>query len=636
MRSLPDIGNDGQGHGPSGSVVALTVAALGIVYGDIGTSPLYTMRECAIAQGGHLGRTELLGVLSLVFWALTMVVTVKYLSFITRADNRGEGGIFALLALVPEKLRAPRPGGRIALVALLVLVGASLLYGEGIMTPAISVLSAIEGLEVATDKLEDAVVPLTCIILIGIFSIQKRGTGSVGALFGPVMLVWFFTLAGLGTYHIVKNPVVLQAVSPLHAVHFFAADPKHAFVLLGSVVLAITGCEALYADLGHFGRRPIVMGWSLIAMPALLLNYFGQGALLLNEPNLEHPFYALVPRGPFTYALVALATMATIIASQALISGAYSLTHQAVQLGYFPRVTVKHTSHHAEGQIYVPQINWGLMVSCLILVVTFQKSTRLAAAYGMAVTGTMTITSLIYFVVATKTWKWSFWRAAPIVGLFLIFDLTFLGACTLKFFKGGYIPVIVGSAFFFMMLTWKIGRSLLAEHIVSRSPPMNDFLRDLDKRLGGRSPGTGVFMASNSQRVPPILFHHAERIRVLPQTVILLTVVTEHVPVVDDGRLATESLGSGFYRVIARQGFMEAPNVPEILQEAMMRLDLAESFKHVTYYVGRETFIASGRGKMGRYSESLFAFLSRNAQPATMYFGIPPDQVVELGTQIDL
>ncbi len=645
-RSLPDIEAETGGH-RGAKVSALTIAALGVVFGDIGTSPLYTLHECLTGEHGASTTPEtlqrnLLGVLSMIVWSLTMVVTVKYLGFIMKADNHGEGGILALLALVPEKLRTAR-GKRIGWVPVLVLIGAALLYGDGIITPAISVLSAVEGLEVATDKLHPVIVPITCAILFGLFAIQKRGTASVGRFFGPIMLVWFFTLGGLGIYHVAKNPVVLHALSPWHAVEFFTHNGRKGFGVLGGVVLAVTGGEALYADMGHFGPKPIRLGWWFIAMPGLVLNYMGQGALILGNPKaIENPFYAQVPTGGATYALVVLSTMATVIASQALISGAYSLTHQAVQLGYFPRVTVLHTSKDTEGQIYIPQINWGLAIACVLLVLGFQQSGKLAAAYGIAVTGTMGITSVIYLVVVSQTWKWPLWRAVPLVLLFLSFDLPFFAANTLKFFEGGYVPIIVGAGFFFVMLTWKIGRSLLAEYIIERSPPMDAFLSDLREKEACeaivRAPGTGVFMASNSGRVPPILFHQAKRIRVLHKIVILFTVVTEHVPFLEYGRrLEVSEIGSGFYRVVARVGFMESPHVPELLDEVMRRMDIPkEDTDHLTYYVGRETFLATGRGKMGRWSESVFAFLSRNAQPATMYFGIPPDQVVELGTQIDL
>ncbi len=666
VRSLVDPGEGQQSHAPHGKLSALTLGALGVVFGDIGTSPLYTLKECIL--GDHTPKPttpeeavlSVLGILSMIFWSLTMVVSVKYLSFIMKADNHGEGGILALLALAPERLCAGKGVRKVRWVAIIVLIGAGLLYGDGMITPAISVLSAVEGLKVPGDLqaaagippghffllLKKAVVPLTCIILIGVFAIQKRGTGSVGRYFGPIMLLWFITIGGLGAYHLIGNPRVLMALSPHYAVLYFRQHGLHAFGVLGGVVLAITGGEALYADMGHFGARPIRLAWWFVAMPGLVLNYFGQGALLLRDPKgiidasaTFNPFYATVLQWGVVplYALVGLATAATIIASQALISGAYSLTSQAIQLGYFPRVTVRHTSRDAEGQIYIPYINWLLMISCVFLVLWKEESQKLAAAYGIAVTGTMGITSIVYYVVARNTWGWSFWKAGSLVALFLCFDLTFFGANAVKFFEGGWFPIAVGAAFFAVMFTWRIGRAHLGDYILNRSPKMDEFLENLDKRLTARIPGVGVFMASNSARVPPVLAHHADRIRVLHETVILFTSVTEHVPNVPvERRLETQDIGFGFYRVIARCGFMETPNVPELIAEAAERLEIAIEPSRMTYYLGRETFLASGKGRMGKWSEMLFGFLSRNAQPATMYFGIPPEQVIELGTQIDL
>jgi len=630
-------------HAPAGSIGALTLAALGIVFGDIGTSPLYTLKGCLVGEHGA-GTTPdaVLGVLSLIVWSLTLVVAVKYLSFVMRADNGGEGGILALLALVPKGLREG-PGTRIGAVSILVLIGAALLYGDGIITPAISVLSAVEGLDLATDKFHPFILPITCVILVGLFSIQSRGTGSVGRFFGPVMLAWFVTIGILGIVQIVKAPLVLEALSPLRAISFFT-DPRGwaAFPVLGGVVLAVTGGEALYADMGHFGPRPIRIGWWAVAMPGLVLNYLGQGAIVLANPHAlddasYSPFFAMVPQGVGTYALVGLATCATVIASQALISGAFSLTHQAVQLGYFPRVDVRHTSHEAEGQIYVPTINWGIMLACVVLVLAFQHSERLAAAYGIAVTGTMGITSVVYFVVTRTTWRWPLAKALPLLVLFLSFDLPFFGANLLKFFEGGYVPILVGAAFFLVMVLWRRGRALLREYHDTVAPPMDEFLRDIDGMLSGRVPGIGIFMVSNSSRVPPTLFHYAQRIHVLPETVVLMTVVTEHVPTVPRAeRFSVETVGSGVHRAIVRSGFMETPNAPELAEEAFSRLGIAADPSAVTFYVGHETFLATNRGKMGSWSEGIFAFLARNAQPATAYFGIPPEQVVELGAQIDL
>jgi len=443
--SIPDPQHASAAHAPA-SKSTLALAALGVVFGDIGTSPLYALKECVSKEHGVVPTQEnVLGLLSLIFWALMMVVTVKYLTFIMRADNQGEGGILALLALVPDKLRGK--GTRVGWIAVLVVFGAALLYGDGIITPAISVLSAIEGLEVATDKLKPVVVPITCVILVGLFAVQKRGTAGIGRVFGPIMVVWFLSIAALGIGFIIKNPDVLQALWPGHAVTFFAAHGAHGIIVLGAVVLAITGGEALYADMGHFGRGPIRVAWYGLVLPSLVLNYFGQGALLLEDPRAaESPFFALVPHGALTYALVLLAAVATVIASQALISGAFSLTHQAVQLGFLPRVTIVHTSSETEGQIYIPEINWGLAAACLSLVLTFRESSKLAAAYGIAVTGTMAITSIVYFVVLRQTWRWPLWKALPLLVLFLAWDLPFFASNLLKFLEGGWVPMLVGAA----------------------------------------------------------------------------------------------------------------------------------------------------------------------------------------------
>ena len=624
-------------HG--GRLGTLALAALGIVFGDIGTSPLYTLKECLNEEHGVPRSAEnTLGVLSCIFWSLTMVVTVKYLTFVMRADNRGEGGILALLALIPEKLRKEKSTGKIRVIALLVLIGAALLYGDGMITPAISVLSAIEGIEVATPALKPYVIPITCAILVGLFAIQRHGTHSVGKMFGPVMVVWFSTLGALGTYHVIKNPVVLNALLPHHAALFFMHHGWHAFAVLGSVVLAVTGGEALYADMGHFGIKPIRVAWLAMVAPALVLAYFGQGALILRDPSaVSNPFFAMVPTGPMTYALVILSAAATVIASQALISGAFSLTHQAVQLGFFPRVTVKHTSRDAIGQIYVPEINWLLAVVCIALVLEFKASGRLAAAYGIAVTGTMAITSVVFFVVMREKWKWPLWKALPLLLLFLSFDLPFFGANILKFFDGGYVPILVGLAFFVVMVNWNTGRRILGDRIAAASPPLDEFIAGLADMGCRRVPGAAVFMASDARGTSPVMFHHADRIGVLPETVLLLTITSEHVPQIDaEERLEVQSLGSGFYRIIARCGFIETPDVPALLRESCKRLDLKIDRAKVTYYLGRETFLATQKGQMGALSEGLFAFLSRNSVSATAYFKIPSDQVVEMGSQIDL
>jgi KUP system potassium uptake protein len=618
-------------HAPAGSLAALAVGALGVVFGDIGTSPLYTLQVgIAPESGGQFDRADVLGVCSLIVWALTMVVTVKYLAFVMRADNHGEGGILALLALVPVDGKKKKLG----LLALLVVAGAALLYGDGIITPAISVLSALEGVELAAPGFKSAVVPLTCFVLLALFAVQSRGTGGLGALFGPVMGLWFAVIAALGAWHISRNPGVLAALSPQWGVDYFARHGLRGLPILGVVVLAVTGGEALYADMGHFGARPIRAAWFGLVFPALVLCYLGQGALVLRDPTaVANPFFAMVPAGTATYLLVALATAATIIASQALITGVFSLTHQAVQLGLFPRVTVTHTSRDAEGQIYVPEMNWGLCIACVALVLAFRESARLAAAYGIAVSGTMGITSVVYFAVTRRTWRWPLWKALPPVALFLSFDLPFFAANLAKFWDGGWIPVVVAAAMLIIMVDWKVGRTVLAEYITRVSPPLSEFLEKLDSPDIVRIPGAAVFLSSNPEGTPPVLFMQARRIRALREKLVLLTVQTSHVPYVDEqNRIEVADLGKGVFRVVVHSGFMEKPSVPRLLARAKLPVDLEDT----TYFLGRETLVAGKGGQMGVLSESLFAFLSRNARSATSWFGIPPEQVVEVGMQIDL
>ena len=621
-------------HG--GSLGTMALGALGVVFGDIGTSPLYTLKECTSGENGTLPE-NVLGVLSLIFWALMLVVTLKYLTFVMRADNRGEGGILALLALLPVRLRTAGKS-HIGFVAIMVVAGAALLYGDGIITPAISVLSAMEGLEVATDQLKPAVVPLTCVILLALFSIQSQGTGLVGRLFGPVMVVWFVTIGALGAFHVAKHPHVLEALSPVYGARYFMRHGLHGLPILGGVVLAVTGGEALYADMGHFGKRPIRVAWLGMVMPALVLAYFGQGALILSDPATQsNPFFAMVRPGAFTYALVALSGMATIIASQALISGAFSLTHQAIQLGFFPRVTVTHTSREAEGQIYVPSMNWGLAIACILLVLMFRESGKLAAAYGIAVSGTMAITSIVFYVVTRQTWGWPLWKSLPLLVLFLSFDIPFFGANVFKFLDGGYVPILVGAGFLVVMLNWKIGRNVLHEAIAAKAPPLDRFIATVEEQVRTRVPGTGIFMASTGKGVPPVMMHHVRRIGVLHEQIVVLTVTFDHVPTVPaTERCEYADLGKGFHRIVARYGYMDHPNVPMLLEAARKKHGLPIDLETATYYVGRETFLATKAGKMGAWSESLFAFFSRNARSATSYFALPPPQVVELGTQVDL
>ncbi len=642
---------DGPSHARA-TVGALSLAALGVVYGDIGTSPLYALKECV--HGPHavaVTQANVLGLLSLMVWSVVLVVSVKYLTFIMRADNQGEGGILALLALIPERVSKKRKLGRLSMLTALILFGAALLYGDGIITPAISVLSAVEGLEVATTKLQSAVIPLTVAILVGVFAIQKHGTANIGRLFGPIMVVWFSVLAVLGVRSIIEHPSVLQAVSPHYAVSFFAANGFHGFAILGSVVLCVTGGEALYADMGHFGRKPVRIAWYGLVLPALVLNYFGQGALLIAATDetratvAQNPFYALVPQGWLVYPLVAISTAATIIASQALISGAFSLTRQAVQLGYLPRVTIKHTSSQTEGQIYIPSVNWALAIGCVGLVLAFKASSNLAAAYGIAVTGTMAITSIAFFVVARERWHWSQLKAGALVAFFLVIDLAFLGANALKFLDGGFVPIAIAIAIFFAMRVWKRGRALLAQYFTKAATPLESFLEDLgmstfecaDGKLPiVRTPGVAVFLTSSPTGTPPLLMHHVRHNLALHATVMLVTVTTESVPRVTGDRFTLEELEHGFYRVGIRVGFMETPDVPRALDALFARHELGFSAKQVTYYLGRETLLATSHGEMGQREEQLFAFLTKNSQNATRYFAIPPERVVEIGMQIDL
>ncbi len=652
-----------QGHHGSGALAPLALAALGVVYGDIGTSPLYALKECVNGEHGVSPTPEnVLGLLSLMFYSVVLVVSVKYLTFIMRADNQGEGGILALLALLDEP--KAKKGVKVGVLASLVLFGAALLYGDGIITPAISVLSAVEGLDVATDTFKSFVLPITVVILVGLFAVQKRGTTSIGRIFGPIMVVWFATLFVLGVIAIAKHPQVFAALSPLKAITFFATHGWHGFIVLGAVVLCITGGEALYADMGHFGRKPIQLAWYSLVLPSLVVNYFGQGALLIAAPEdaraeiAKNTFYALVPRGPAVYPLVILSTLATIIASQALISGAYSLTRQAVQLGFLPRVTITHTSSETEGQIYIPEVNWALALGCVALVLTFKASTALAAAYGIAVTGTMGITSVAFYVVATERWRWSKAKAGALVAMFLVIDLGFFSANLIKLFEGGFVPIAIGLFIFFSMRVWKRGRALLARYFTKAATPLDQFLKNLGRnvfvdapleeelprgsivserlmreRVGEvpivRVPGVAVFLTSNSTGTPPLLLHHARHNKAIHRTVLLVTVTTEHVPRVAEDSIEVVPLEHGFYRVFIRVGFMESPDVPKALALAIKQADLGVSLR-------RETLLATSKGEMSRREEQLFALMTKNSQNATRYFGIPPERVVEIGMQIDL
>ncbi|MCU0680713.1 MAG: potassium transporter Kup [Polyangiaceae bacterium] len=623
------------GHAHGAGLLPLSLGALGVVYGDIGTSPLYAMKECF--HGAHsipISETNVYGVLSLMFWALLVVISGKYLSFVLRADNEGEGGMLALLALVPLKARKVTAGT--PPLVLLVLFGTSLLYGDGIITPAISVLSAVEGLNVATDAFQQHVVPLTVAILLMLFALQRRGTAGVAVIFGPVMVTWFLALGVLGVMGIVRHPSVLASMNPLYALRFLIGSGYHGFLVLGSVLLCISGGEALYADMGHFGRKPIRLAWFAVVLPCLLLHYWGQGAAVLTDPEAaKSPLFWLVPRAAL-YPMVALATMAAVVASQAMISGAFSLTRQAIQLGFFPRVTIVHTSHTQEGQIYVPEVNTGMGVLCLLLVLTFRSSDRLAAAYGIAVIGAMTITSFVYYVVVTRAWHWDRWKALLLVAVFLLFDLSFLGANVIKIADGGWVPLLIASGIFALMTTWKAGRKRLADQLVARAMPLDAFLAEVEQRKTHRVGGTAIFMSANPGGVPPVLLHHFRHNQVLHEQVVLLSILSERVPFVSPrARIRVDDAGQNFFRVSARFGFMETPNVPALL-EACAIFGLAIDPDTATFYLGRETLLASKAMGMAHWRKALFAFVSRNARSATAYFGIPPDRVVEIGMQVEL
>ena len=615
---------------------ALALAALGVVYGDIGTSPLYTMKE--IFFGGHhpvpITAANVLGILSLIFWALTIVVTIKYVSFITRCDNKGEGGIMALMAL------ALRPAGegtaRRTLIPVLGLFGAALFYGESVVTPAISVLSAIEGLEVATPALKSYVIPATLVVLLVLFLFQKKGTGGIGALFGPIMMAWFGTLAALGLYHIILSPGVMAALNPWYALQFFFAHPGMGFLSLGGVVLALTGTEALYADMGHFGRRPIQVAWFGMVLPALVLNYFGQGALLLSDPKaIENPFYLLAP-GWALYPLVALATVATVIASQAVISGAYSVTQQAIQLGYSPRLEVQHTSAAQIGQVYLPSINWTLFAAVVALVLGFGSSTNLAAAYGTAVTGTMLITNILAFCVTRWLWQWSWWRALLGVLPFVVIDVGFFSANIVKIVDGGWFPLCFGLGVFLLLTTWKRGRKLLYDHLEKDALELLPFIESLGMGGATRVPGTAVFMTPNPHNVPQAMLHSLKHYKVVHERMVMVTVKVLDVPRVPEAqRITVEPLPQNFWRVTVYFGFMDDPDLPQALEwcaEQGLHLDMMDT----SFFLGRETLIPSLGSEMMLWREKLFIAMFRNAGSVTNFFKLPANRVVELGSQVVL
>jgi KUP system potassium uptake protein len=638
---------------PRSEVAKLALGALGVVYGDIGTSPLYALKECVtMPHGVSPDVANIFGLLSLIFWSITLIVSAKYILYVMRADNNGEGGVLALMALAArvgktkdevEDNKGKKPKrqnwhevkrAKIVLI-MLGLFGAALLYGDGVITPAISVLSAVEGLEVATHAFTPIVVPLTCGILIALFWMQKRGTGKIGAVFGPVTLCWFIAIAALGLPWVLRHPEILSAANPIHGVRFFATHGKHGFLVLGSVVLCVTGAEALYADMGHFGTRAIRLAWYVCVFPALLLNYFGQGALLLERPSaVSNPFFAMVPSG-WLYPMVILATIATVVASQALISGAFSVTRQAVQLGYLPRVTVIHTSGKTEGQIYIPEVNRLLMVACIALVLNFRASSNLAAAYGIAVTGTMAITSILSYWVARDRWGWSVVQAGTVLVFLLCIDLSFFLACSAKIASGGWFPLALGCGMFSVMVTWNRGRTILGDKIAADTLPLAMFLNDVHATQPYRVSGTAVFLASTRRGTPSVLLHHFKHNKVLHKQVVILSITTDAVPEVpDQQKIRLKCFEHGFWAVTAHYGFMESPDVTDIMRRCRAR-GLETNAADTSFYVGRETLIPKPGEGMADWRKHLFRFLSRNARSATDFFAIPPNRVVEIGAQIE-
>jgi len=628
---------------PEGKYLAtLSLTALGVVFGDIGTSPLYALRECFRGGGVNPGDPDnVFGVLSLIFWALLIVVTLKYLSYVMRADNKGEGGELALMSLAHPKEQQRTAGISSAketkssrALVYIGLFGASLLYGDGIITPAISVLSAVEGLEVITPVFAEYVVPITAVLLFSLFWVQKKGTNKIGRVFGPVILCYFIVIGILGVRGIAAYPTVLQAVLPWYGLKFLVHEGWHAFIVLGGVFLVVTGSEALYADMGHFGRKPIRIGWFCVALPALLLNYFGQGALILSDPaTVRNPFYLLAPSWGLI-PLVVLATAATVIASQALISGAFSITRQAVQLGYLPRMGISHTSSDEIGQIYVSLVNRMLLIFTLWLVFEFRTSSNLASAYGIAVSTSMIITNVLMFFVTRYVWHWKLPASIAVTATFGVIDIAFFAANIIKVEHGGWFPLLIGACVFTLMTTWRTGRQILAARLKVGLLPLESFIHGISEQPPTRVPGTAIFLTRSVDGAPPVLLHHMEHNKVLHENVVIMMIATAEIPKVElYDRVQVEGLGHGFFRIVAHYGFMESPNVPEVLRyckDQGANIDLTQ----VTYFLGQETIIATDQPGMAIWREELFAFMSRNSERPSEFFKLPRDRIVELGIQI--
>lgn len=622
------------GHS-SKSKWALTLGALGVVFGDIGTSPLYALRECFTHNPDlQLNEANILGVLSLIFWTLVVVINFKYMWFVMRADNKGEGGILSLMALAMGG--ASEESTRRAIFLVMGLFGAALLFGDGIITPAITVLSAVEGVKFATPVFSPYVVLIASIIIFLLFAVQRVGTARIGNVFGPVILIWFLAIAASGLNWIIENPYILWSLSPHYAADFFIRNQLLGLLILGTVFLVVTGGEALYADMGHFGKTPVRKAWFIVAFPCLVLNYLGQGAFLLQNPEgIQNPFYLMVPEWA-QVSMVVIATMAAIIASQALISGVFSLTRQAVQLGYSPRMNIIHTSSREIGQIYIPFINWVMMIGTLWLVLSFKDSSSLASAYGVAVTATMTVTTILLYFVARHLWDWKRWKALTLFGFFLLIDLAFLGPNLLKIESGGWVPLVVGVVVYLLMSTWRKGRRILAKHMKERSISVEDFLQKITLNPPIRVPGSAIYMSGDTWGVPVPLLHNLKHNKVLHDTIALLTIKTIEVPFISKKeRVQIETLGSQFYRIVADYGFMETPKIKHIL-EACREKGIPFSIQETTFVLGRETILPTGDPNLPVWREKIFAVMSRNAERPTAFFKIPPNQVIEVGIQVEI
>jgi KUP system potassium uptake protein len=630
-----DISAAGSADKPSSSQVAflaLTLGAIGVVYGDIGTSPLYAMREAVLAASGArapAGEDVILGILSLIVWALILIVSIKYVIILLRADNNGEGGTLALMALAQRTFR-----GRGLAVVMLGMISAALFYGDAMLTPALSVLSAVEGLKVAEPALEDYVVPLSVAILFALFAVQSRGTARVASFFGPSTLAWFLALGTAGAWHVSQNPTVLRAFNPLYGASFLLGHGYVGLLTLGAVFLAVTGAEALYADLGHFGRGPIRTAWFAVALPALTVNYLGQGALLLGRPEtIENPFFLLYPEWALV-PMIGLATAATVIASQAVITGAYSLTQQAIQLGLLPRLEIRHTSEAQFGQIYMPRVNTILLLGVLLLVILFKSSGALATAYGIAVTGTMVVTAILAFIVVWRVWAWPLWAAAALMIPFLLIDLVFLGANLLKVMHGGWVPILIAAMLMAVMLTWRKGTRILSEKTRRLETPIDSLIESLEKKEPSRVAGTAVFLTANPESAPTALLHSLKHYKALHERNVILTMITETTPRVSVAdRVSIEPLGGSFQRLLLRFGFMETPNVPKALGLARKE-GLSFDIMSTSFFLSRRSVRPDPRSGMPVWQDRLFILLARNADDASSYFQLPTDRVVEIGTQV--